>query len=401
MRKIIAVSLLGILISGCKSEIDHAETRERNGLTYKYGDTDPFSGVVKNTPMGLPGLTALCNIAMNKGRPDGNSECFYQGTKVYEVEFKSGKIDGSELIFDYKTGKLKQEKNWKEGRQDGIEEKYLDGVLISHTEYKDAKKDGKNTSWTNNGKEIISDLTWKDGKEHDGFVTTMEGRFSYLDGQLNGKQVRYGYYINQARYTKGEENYKNGRLDGVQRYFLNPLHTEIVKPESEIIYDNGVAISGWFREYGSQNYELLQEYKLVQSPKRNSDDFRSKYPGNLVPDGLVKESSGYGSESEALWANGIIIKKADFRTPSTFFVIAEINPHEKYRQVTKSEYASFGPSSLLNLSESSKEDSPLLESENCVNERIADFHEELGEDAMISRDQLGEWEEECNQGESP
>ncbi|HCL3894626.1 TPA: hypothetical protein N2B36_006260, partial [Pseudomonas aeruginosa] len=64
MKKSIIAFLIATAITGCRSEIDYAETETRNGLIYKYGDTDPFSGLVVNIPIGLPGISAQCNAQL-------------------------------------------------------------------------------------------------------------------------------------------------------------------------------------------------------------------------------------------------------------------------------------------------------------------------------------------------
>lgn len=76
MKRLIGITLVALAITGCKSEIDNAETVIRNGLIYKYGETDPFTGLVLNTPAGIPGISALCNSQVEKGRYSGKSECF-------------------------------------------------------------------------------------------------------------------------------------------------------------------------------------------------------------------------------------------------------------------------------------------------------------------------------------
>lgn len=87
MKRLIGIILVALAITGCKSEIDNAETVIRNGLIYKYGEPDPFTGLVLNTPAGVPGISALCNSQVEKGRYSGKSECFYNSQKVYEVEY--------------------------------------------------------------------------------------------------------------------------------------------------------------------------------------------------------------------------------------------------------------------------------------------------------------------------
>ena len=82
MKRLIGIILVALAITGCKSEIDNAETVIRNGLIYKYGEPDPFTGLVLNTPAGVPGISALCNSQVEKGRYSGKSECFYNSLRI-------------------------------------------------------------------------------------------------------------------------------------------------------------------------------------------------------------------------------------------------------------------------------------------------------------------------------
>lgn len=399
MKKPIIAFLIAASIAGCRSEIDHAETVIRNGLVYKYGDTDPFSGQVLNIPSGLPGISALCNSTIEKGRNSGQSECFYNGQKVYEVEYRAGNKDGAERVFDAKTGNKISVKNWKNGRQDGVEEQYLNGNLVSKKVYKDGKPDGEDTRWSGDGKTVLTKLTWNAGNKQNGFLEDSEGKYNYLNGQLHGTQLKYGYIVGKLkRYTSAEENYDNGKLDGVQKKFVNILHTDIVQQESEIIYDKGVALSGWMKKFDSVNGTVIQEIKLTQSPHRSDEDFYSGYPGNLVPDGVLKRED---AEDEEVWANGVKVKYSYNYGEPSFHVLESTTPSERYREVSKTEYMSYGVSPSHKPSIAENQLSSISNSESCIDDWITAYRNEVGEDALVNRDQLDEWDDWCKEGKAP
>ncbi len=357
MKNLIPILLAVATLTGCKTEIDHAETETRNNLIYKYGETDPFTGTVLNTPAGLPGVNAACNSQIEKGRYNGKSECFYNSQKVYEVEYLEGHKDGTETVFDAKSGAKISVKNWNNGRLHGVTEEHQNGTLTHQQEFKDGKPDGKETRWTSDGKQVITELTWSAGNKFDGYETDSEGRRSYQNGQLHGPQTKYGYLTGTLKkYVTAEESYNNGRLDGAQKKYTNILHTEIVHQESEITYENGTAVSGWFRRFSTPDGKLIQEIKLVPAPHQTEDDdFYSEYPGNLVPDGTIQSYNFQTGqlESEELWANGV------------------------------------------------KVSSPTASSEGCLDAWIAAYRSEAGEDTPIVNEQLGEWEEWCGEGKLP
>ncbi|WP_131183112.1 toxin-antitoxin system YwqK family antitoxin [Stutzerimonas kirkiae] len=399
MKKSIIAFLIAASIAGCRSEIDHAETVIRNGLVYKYGDTDPFSGQVLNIPSGLPGISALCNSTIEKGRNSGQSECFYNGQKVYEVEYRAGNKDGAERVFDAKTGNKISVKNWKNGRQDGVEEQYLNGNLVSKKAYKDGKPDGEDTRWSGDGKTVLTKLTWHAGNKQDGFLEDSEGKYNYLNGQLHGTQLKYGYIVGKLkRYTSAEENYGNGKLDGVQKKFVNILHTDIVQQESEIIYDKGVALSGWMKKFDSVNGTVIQEIKLTQSPHRSDEDFYSGYPGNLVPDGVLKRED---AEDEEVWANGVKVKYSYNYGEPSFHVLESTTPRETYREVSSAEYIAYGVSPFHEPSIAKNQPSSISNSESCINDWITAYRNEVGEDALVTSEQFGEWDDWCSEGKHP
>ncbi|MCY1295448.1 hypothetical protein D9M70_447900 [compost metagenome] len=324
---------------------------------------------------------------------------------MYEVEYLAGNKDGAEQVFDAKTGDKISVKNWKNGRQDGIAEEYQNGVLTHQQEFKDGKPDGKETRWSEDGKTVRTKLTWRTGNKQEGFLEDSEGKYNYLNGQLHGTQLKYGYIVgNLKRYTSAEKNYDDGKLDGVQKKFVNTLHTDIVQQGSEVIYDKGIAISGWMRKLDPTNGSLIQEIKLVRPAKTEDENFRSEYPGNLVPDGVVTQR-GDDSSSEEVWTNGRKIKYR-YANPYTYgddvFYILDIGSgYETYKEVSKAEYVAYGASSSRGSSLMKSQPDSIANSESCIDSWITAYRNETGEDALVNREQLDEWDDWCKEGKAP
>ncbi|EQM76133.1 hypothetical protein N7335_21920 [Stutzerimonas stutzeri] len=242
MKRLIGITLVALAITGCRSEIDNAETVIRNGLIYKYGETDPFTGLVLNTPAGIPGVSALCNSQVEKGRYSGKSECFYNSQKVYEVEFSAGSKDGKEIVFDAETGKTKSVKSWKSNRLHGTSEEYLNGTLISRKEYKDGLQDGDEVGWSEDGQTKLTDITWSNGKELNGFKTQFDtnfnypsSKYNYLNGQLHGQQLNYSRTNSGKQYTHIENNFQNGKQDGIFKRYTSIPNTDTIQQDLEIL----------------------------------------------------------------------------------------------------------------------------------------------------------------------
>ncbi|HCF7328965.1 TPA: hypothetical protein NIJ57_001591 [Pseudomonas aeruginosa] len=399
MKRSIALLLAVTVLAGCKVEIDHAETVTRNGLIYKYGDTDTFTGLVLNIPIGLPGISALCNARVENGRNSGQSECFYNGQKVYEVEYLAGNKEGAERVFDARSGDKISVKHWKNGRQDGEEEQYLNGILISRKAYKDGKLDGEEIRWSDNGKTVLTKLIWRGGNKQEGFLEDSEGKYNYLNGQLHGAQLKYDYIIGSLkRYTSAEENYDNGKLDGVQKKYVNILHTDLVQQESEIIYDKGIARSGWMKKFDRLDGSTLQEIKLTQSPHRSDEDFHSGYPGNLVPDGVLNREDAGGEE---VWANGVKVKYFYNYGEPSFYILESTIPRERYKEVSQVEYSAYDASASPGSNAIQRQGVSLAHNENCHDAWITAYRNEIGDDAVVTSEQLSEWDDWCKEGKLP
>ncbi|WP_156483744.1 toxin-antitoxin system YwqK family antitoxin [Azotobacter vinelandii] len=399
MKKTMLTLLVAASLAGCRSEIDHAETVTRNGLIYQYGETDPFNGLVVNIPIGLPGISALCNARVENGRNSGQSECFYNGQKLYEVEYLAGNKDGVERVFDAKSGDNISVTHWKNGRQDGEEEQYVNGILVSRKAYKDGKPDGEEIRWSDNGKTVLTKLRWRAGNKQEGFLEDSEGKYNYLNGQLHGERLKYGYISGKLkRYTSAEEHYDNGKLDGVQKKYVNILHTDLVQQESEIIYDKGVARSGWMKKFDPVNGSIIQEIKLTQSPHGSDEDFDSGYPGNLVPDGVLKQED---TESEEVWANGVKVKYSYNYGEPSFHILESTTPWEKYREVSQAEYSAYEVSASPESNAIQRQIASLSHNENCHNAWITAYRNEIGDDAAVTSEQLSEWSDWCREGKLP
>ncbi|HCL78144.1 toxin-antitoxin system YwqK family antitoxin [Stutzerimonas nitrititolerans] len=380
MKRAIALLLTVTVLAGCKAEIDHAETVTRNGLIYKYGDTDPFSGLVLNIPAGLPGVSALCNSLIEKGRQNGKSECFYNEQKVYEVEYLAGRKNGEERVLDSKTGEKVSIKSWKNGYQDGLEERYWKGNIVHKVEYKNGKRDGEEIRWSDDGTTILAKLTWLAGNKQDGFEEDYNGKSSYLNGKLHGVQVKY----------------------------IRPIGTKKKYISSEVKYDNGTAISGWFRDINRIDGTLTQEFKLVQSARAGDESFWSKYPGKLVPEGLV---FNYDSQTgkligEEFWSNGVQIKHTSIYgvhddEELSYNILDTAAPYERYKKVSKAEYMAYGTSTATTPSSINADPSSVATKDNCLDAWIAAYRKEVGDEAMIVSGQIDEWNQWCDEGQLP
>jgi len=234
-----------LLLQGCGQEIDARQATNINGLLYKLNDSDPFTGTITNFPpkSELFGIATIgsCTLSVAKGRPDGTSKCVADnGVKIVEVSFKDGLRDGSEQFWDKGTGKLVASAHWSQGKKDGKEEHFNpdNEKLVLQIHWDHGNKVDEEKHWSSSGEVLLTDLHWQDGKAT-GFIKTVdtltgtEGvveEANYKDGVLDGPRKRYS--VDEAHssgvgtkggtvkyYLSSQENYVNGKQDGLQQEF--------------------------------------------------------------------------------------------------------------------------------------------------------------------------------------
>lgn len=404
MKRLLIASLAALAVAGCNSEIDGSEMIVRNGLIYKYGDKDPFTGVVLNSPMPIvPGIEALCNYSVEEGLHSGKSACLYNSKPVYEVEHLAGKKDGVETVYDVKTGYKKVVRHWKDNLQDGLEENFADGILVSKKEYKAGRQDGDSTSWSLDGKTITSEVLWRDGIPYTGFIDDGYQRTTLLEGKKHGLQIKYGYKGEggQGKYSEFEEIYNHGQLDGVQKYFVYVRATDAVLQKSEAIYENGRGVSGWHKIISTKDGTVLSEFNLVAQLESEKSSGLSYYPVGMAPDGLIK-TFYYDTNlpiGEELWVDGRKVKETQLyeKWSGGYETKYYINYpsgdiyHEEREEVTQEQYDSYVSGSVKTGVDVGSTAENAVSSEHCVEGWIKAYREDVGEDAMIVAEQLSEW----------
>ena len=138
---------------------------QRYGLSYKVGETEPYSGWASR-------------------------------------RYISGPVVG---LFRYKDGKLELVLGWHKNGQKSVEEKFRDG-----------KRDGLSTSWHENGQKR-TEGTYKDGTE-DGLHTEWHEngqkkiQANHEDGERNGLWTQW----HENGQKRGEGTFKDGKLDGLR-----------------------------------------------------------------------------------------------------------------------------------------------------------------------------------------
>jgi len=195
----LAVIAAALLLTACGKKIDYREAVNQRGLVYRANENTPFNGTIKNEPWGTsyPEIaTGSCSVEYKEGLRDGKMLCTSaNGIKMVESEWREGKKNGSEKLWEATTSKFWRETHYKDGKKDGVEEvhnPYENEVLISKIEWVNDQKVGSEKVWDITGKKLLKDFTWGDGKQT-GFSNFNLEQRTYKNGKPDGVQRTYGY----------------------------------------------------------------------------------------------------------------------------------------------------------------------------------------------------------------
>lgn len=192
MKRIRSCALVCIALGlvGCGgSEIDYRQSNTVNGLVYKLGDTEPFTGRVLKSPMSVNIFrVGTCDIEVKKGVLDGKTICSTNnGVKIAEANYLKEQKDGVERRWSPDTGKLIYEASWSSGKIDGLEKVFNDAgdAIVHETHWKEGNKDGSEKIWDASGKTLLADLNWINGNAN-GHQKTSTEDMTWKDGHKNG-----------------------------------------------------------------------------------------------------------------------------------------------------------------------------------------------------------------------
>lgn len=336
----LALTPLAISLTGCGSEkIDSRQIELNNGLVYKHGSDNPFTGEVAfkgsmpselaaywnnqidNIVISGPAAQNIisdCTVHYAAGIIDGNSTCTDQkGNVILEVDYKNGEYDGVSKLSNPDTGNVVANLSWRNG-----------------------KWDGKLKVFTWNGKLVVNDATWNDGSIDSGKVINRTGEYEYEDGKKNGPARLIG-----GNSVIATGSYKDDQRDGE---WVDSGSASYYEPWLDTLYRTNSALSGI-----SINVSRVDSNWVNGKLEGKISFYRN---GNIL-------------FADASTSNGEIV-------PGTLHIYP-IN------------------GSNVDASQAADGKSPI---DACVDAWISAFHKEQGQDAAISNDQLNELQGDCQQG---
>lgn len=422
MHKSVTINRLGIslllafaLLQGCKKQvIDVRQTQVIQGLIYKLHDKEPFTGQINNmagnyfadlAKLNYSGLTskhfgalwprfntnqASCIVNVVNGIVDGSADCVKDGQIVYKGTFVNGLKQGSEEFIATlrKRSPIDRERpihyknNWDKGLRRGIEEIYIlpNQILIEQINWKNGRKEGEEKHWTADGKLLLVDLNWADGQKT-GFERSLDDGDQTCTYQ-NGQEIQC---IKKVYNIVKDEN---GNFD------LNNYKTFLYSVSTK---DN-INSSNIYEEY-NQLGKLIYKKSFISEP--NGTRYRQiihKWNWNntiLRQETITNTVSNLGLSTEG---------ESDHREIIYYDETGQLAYKEFYENghLTKKEQQQvpdLAETTSANKVISVKDTSQTVAT--CIDNTIKSIRDEIGDEPIITVDQLTEIENNCQNGSAP
>ncbi len=119
MCKLLFVAILIIQLAGCTTKIPKKETKFSDGLIFRKGEAEPFSGIVLGKTTSGSGETLTYEKRYKNGILNGEASYYYDNGNLERMEpYKNGKINGI-LTTYYKNGQPKSKVHLVDGQRGG------------------------------------------------------------------------------------------------------------------------------------------------------------------------------------------------------------------------------------------------------------------------------------------
>ncbi|WP_186140873.1 toxin-antitoxin system YwqK family antitoxin [Burkholderia gladioli] len=360
-----AVAIAAALLAGCKGEIlDYRNAQMVNGKVYDESTNEPFSGKLTNVPdrsllIGQAGfqLTGkLASIALADGVPtiERNAQSFLgrSGAETLlsgamcDVRIDDGLPDGPAVCKTPQSDVARIETTFKHGALDGsfkLSGGQDEGPLLEAT-FSNGQPEGteKVYSWTDH--KLIHTFPWNNGvaagteEAFDPNTGAVVKRATFVGGKYEGEVV---HYAPDGKQVTLRSTYTNGKLNGAYKEW--DANGTLI---SDKTYSDGIEVGADGSNFDACINEWDDAYRAVPD-----------HPAFPAP------------ELKRQWEESCRTGKH----PST------AAPAVPGRTVSNA-----SPGSTV-----------------CVDAWTAVYRRENGADAMVTADQLGEWQSWCKAGKRP
>ena len=237
-----AALMAAALLSGCgSSRIDAGQLDYDNGVAYKHGSTEPFTGIVHfderpdvavqvelllrdpaplYTNQNIASVDS-CDVTFKNGIMEGHVACLQRdGGKALSFDLHRGHLDGEAIEYN-RDGSKAFDFNWSDGALRGDQAVYSsDGRHVVHAWTVDnGHKRGKEVRRYSNGDEL-AEGTWSDEGKFTGtmFMPNDSTIYTFKDGIKEGSFKQLDTKDPSLKRVALEGSYSDGQRDGTWTY---------------------------------------------------------------------------------------------------------------------------------------------------------------------------------------
>lgn len=488
---ILAVLISMTALSGCASTIESGQLDYDNGIAYKHGDTNPFTGkvhfAVSNNPQFVSkieyalnpdhhayeavGWDYSCLIAFKNGTPEGDTHCTYaNGNVASSFILHNGLLDGEAIRYNEKGDKV-YVTHWDKGVNDGEQKVYsADGRYVIHEwTAEEGHKRGKEVRHYADGDDL-AEGKWDDDGRFTGtmYVPDEWAIYTLKEGVKDGDFKKFDRNDPSLKRVSVEGSYGNGQMDGTWTYHgqiaIGSVSNGITTLDRMIRLSQGDSVelswkqgqlSGPIKVYDKDGNVLLSfgvEDGKIQPPVERFDPATGKklvftddatmgalnynpLAPSSDPD-LAREAAGYNprqaadlyqkldAQRQLKAANEARVEYVldPVHAPDPTAVQSPVQPvatDQVRSAVTTTQEQPPAPTSAsasqaamwqaqAAAQTAAVPASPSLTAATqpeadiglspCVSAWLAAFRKEQGEDVVVTKDQLDEWQQWCSQG---
>ena len=237
-----AALMTAVLLSGCgSSRINAGQLDYDNGVAYKHGSTEPFTGIVhfdepptvaEEVVQTLHDPAPLyanmlrvpmdnCDVAFKNGTIEGHVACFQRnGGKALSFDVHGGRLDGEAMEY-HADGSKAFDFHWSDGALQGDQAVYSsDGRYVVHAWTVDSgHKRGKEVRRYSDGDDL-AEGTWSDEGKFTGtmFVPDDASVYTFKDGVKDGDFKQLDTQDPSLKRVAVEGSYGNGQREGAWTY---------------------------------------------------------------------------------------------------------------------------------------------------------------------------------------
>jgi len=368
--------------------LDYRNAALSNGKVYSSDANEPFSGTLTNVPSGvilesqsgfhkvvtgieriLPTLTY--DYVRSAGIDNFPTDPRIPVPVYCDTHVADGMLDGKTVCKAANTDNVRLEMSFKGGRPNGELIVYIpDGanqklVTIS---FDNGEPNGRQEIYSPTTRRLIHTSNWTDGApegQEEGFDENTGNRTlltTYVNGQLNGPFTRYAPDGKQITYRA---TFVNGKPEGTEETY-DPTTGKLT---GRAEYTNGL-LNGTVKRWNADG-------KLVY--KKDYRDGQESPPDPTVTACLDRRYAAFRTSGDPR---------------------ENVNSEQRNQWEAECKEESGDRAGSTRRSESTATTSS-ADNEICVSIWTAAFHRENGDDAVVTTDQLGEWQSWCKEGKRP